>query len=197
MFDSVVFILDQNLTIWRIKKDLIDFRNSCRLIIHIPGVFLQRKHLKLQLLNIALWLPVSVFHLQGCDVPSHDGDVGSVGSSPGALTPDDPVGIWGQLRGLFGAAAHRLHLPDLRLARCLLHLRWGRENTHQHPRLRHDTLRSLTGKMPLCLSGGVGCFWAVFWFCLVSDDPRSHPRISQEERDYIINSIGPQVHMKH
>lgn len=65
----------------------------------------------------------------GCDVPGHDGDVGSVGSSSGALSPDDPVGIWGQLWGLFGSAAHRLHLPNLRLARCLLLLWWGRE-TH-------------------------------------------------------------------
>ncbi|XP_026156774.1 sialin [Mastacembelus armatus] len=42
------------------------------------------------------------------------------------------------------------------------------------------------------LCGGAGCLWAVFWFVLVSDDPRTHRRISKEERDYIINSIGPQ-----
>lgn len=42
-------------------------------------------------------------------------------------------------------------------------------------------------------SGGAGCFWAVLWFAFVSDDPRTHRRISDEERDYIINSIGPQV----
>uniref|UniRef100_H2LU41 Sialin n=1 Tax=Oryzias latipes TaxID=8090 RepID=H2LU41_ORYLA len=40
---------------------------------------------------------------------------------------------------------------------------------------------------------GAGCFWAVLWFAFVSDDPRTHRRISDEERDYIINSIGPQV----
>ncbi|XP_041867886.1 sialin [Melanotaenia boesemani] len=42
------------------------------------------------------------------------------------------------------------------------------------------------------LCGGAGCFWAVLWFLLVSDDPRTHRRISEEERDYIVNSIGPQ-----
>ncbi|XP_074930276.1 LOW QUALITY PROTEIN: sialin [Gadus morhua] len=42
----------------------------------------------------------------------------------------------------------------------------------------------------ICGSGG--CLWAVFWFFLVSDDPRTHRRISEEEKNYIINSIGPQ-----
>ncbi|XP_029977009.1 sialin [Salarias fasciatus] len=42
------------------------------------------------------------------------------------------------------------------------------------------------------LCGGAGCLWAVFWFILVSDDPRKHRRISKEERDYIIKSLGPQ-----
>ncbi|XP_071356297.1 sialin isoform X1 [Trachinotus anak] len=42
------------------------------------------------------------------------------------------------------------------------------------------------------LCGGAGCLWAVFWFIFVSDDPRTHRGISKEERDYIINSIGPQ-----
>lgn len=50
-----------------------------------------------------------------------------------------------------------------------------------------------TEEVLLCLTGGVGCLWAVFWFTLVSDDPRTHRRISEEERSYIINSIGPQV----
>ncbi|KAL4629422.1 sialin-like [Arapaima gigas] len=40
--------------------------------------------------------------------------------------------------------------------------------------------------------GGAGCLWAVFWFLLVSDEPRSHPRISVQERDYITSSIGAQ-----
>ncbi|XP_051247270.1 sialin [Dicentrarchus labrax] len=42
------------------------------------------------------------------------------------------------------------------------------------------------------ICGGAGCLWAVVWFIFVSDDPRTDPRISKEERDYIINSIGPQ-----
>lgn len=42
------------------------------------------------------------------------------------------------------------------------------------------------------LCGGGGCLWAVFWFALVADDPRTHKRISIEEREYIINSIGAQ-----
>uniref|UniRef100_A0A3Q0QU58 Sialin n=1 Tax=Amphilophus citrinellus TaxID=61819 RepID=A0A3Q0QU58_AMPCI len=42
------------------------------------------------------------------------------------------------------------------------------------------------------LCGSAGCLWAVFWFIFVSDDPRTHRRISKEERDYITNSIGPQ-----
>ncbi|XP_033493176.2 sialin-like [Epinephelus lanceolatus] len=42
------------------------------------------------------------------------------------------------------------------------------------------------------ICGGAGCLWTVFWFIFVSDDPHTHHRISKEERDYIINSIGPQ-----
>ncbi|KAM9838476.1 sialin [Aulostomus maculatus] len=42
------------------------------------------------------------------------------------------------------------------------------------------------------LCGGAGCLWAIFWFLFVFDDPRTHRRISEEERDYIINSIGSQ-----
>ncbi|XP_062846636.1 sialin [Trichomycterus rosablanca] len=38
--------------------------------------------------------------------------------------------------------------------------------------------------------GGAGCVWAVLWFILVSDEPRTHPRISDQEKEYIINSIG-------
>ncbi|XP_047663697.1 sialin isoform X2 [Tachysurus fulvidraco] len=38
--------------------------------------------------------------------------------------------------------------------------------------------------------GGAGCLWAVLWFIMVSDEPRTHPRISDREKEYIINSIG-------
>ncbi|XP_046874861.1 sialin isoform X2 [Hypomesus transpacificus] len=42
------------------------------------------------------------------------------------------------------------------------------------------------------ICGGAGCLWAVAWFILVSDNPHTHPRISKQEQDYIINTIGPQ-----
>ncbi|KAM9493106.1 sialin [Clarias gariepinus] len=38
--------------------------------------------------------------------------------------------------------------------------------------------------------GGAGCLWAVLWFIMVSDEPRLHPRISDQEKEYIVNSIG-------
>ncbi|KAL2080375.1 hypothetical protein ACEWY4_024168 [Coilia grayii] len=38
--------------------------------------------------------------------------------------------------------------------------------------------------------GGAGCVWAFFWFLMVSDDPQTHPRISECEKDYITKSIG-------
>lgn len=41
--------------------------------------------------------------------------------------------------------------------------------------------------------GGAGCLWAVLWFIMVSDEPQTHPRISDQEREYIINSIGSEV----
>lgn len=66
-----------------------------------------------------------------------------------------------------------------------------RSHGHMHHNVHSDgQIHSLP------LSGSVGCLWAVFWFIFVSDDPRTHRRISKEERDYIINSIGSQVHMK-
>ncbi|KAJ3608792.1 hypothetical protein NHX12_023322 [Muraenolepis orangiensis] len=42
------------------------------------------------------------------------------------------------------------------------------------------------------ICGGSGCLWSLFWFILVADDPRTHPRISEEEKTYIVTSIGPQ-----
>ncbi|KAF5908653.1 sialin-like isoform X1 [Clarias magur] len=38
--------------------------------------------------------------------------------------------------------------------------------------------------------GGAGCLWAVLWFIMVSDQPHLHPRISDQEKEYIVNSIG-------
>ena len=34
--------------------------------------------------------------------------------------------------------------------------------------------------------GGLGLVWCLAWFALVHDSPQSHPRISIEERDYIV-----------
>ncbi|RVE66729.1 hypothetical protein OJAV_G00110510 [Oryzias javanicus] len=99
---------------------------------------------------------------RGCDFPSYDGDVGSLGSPSGALPPDDPVWIWVQLWGLFGSATTGYICEQL----------------------------GWPAVFYIC--GGAGCLWAVLWFAFASDDPRTHRRISEKERDYIINSIGPQ-----
>lgn len=42
---------------------------------------------------------------------------------------------------------------------------------------------------------GIGAFsiiWFIFWTFLVFDTPADHPRISPEEKNYIINTIGHQ-----
>ncbi|XP_006816975.1 sialin-like [Saccoglossus kowalevskii] len=41
--------------------------------------------------------------------------------------------------------------------------------------------------------GIISLFWCVFWFFLIWDIPDSHPRISEEERSYIVNSITTNV----
>ncbi|XP_039595282.1 sialin isoform X1 [Polypterus senegalus] len=41
-------------------------------------------------------------------------------------------------------------------------------------------------------TGAAGCIWALLWFCLVTDEPLSHPRISKQERDHITSSVGLQ-----
>ncbi|XP_072029826.1 sialin-like [Amphiura filiformis] len=41
------------------------------------------------------------------------------------------------------------------------------------------------------LSGALGFIWFIFWALLIHDTPAKHPRISQEEREYIEKSIGP------
>lgn len=38
--------------------------------------------------------------------------------------------------------------------------------------------------------GGVGVLWSVAWFLLVFDHPDVHPRISQEEKHYIVQNCG-------
>ena len=44
--------------------------------------------------------------------------------------------------------------------------------------------------MNLILSGAIGCLWFVVWMLVVHDTPAQHPRISQEEKDYIESSVG-------
>jgi MFS family permease len=39
------------------------------------------------------------------------------------------------------------------------------------------------------LCGGLGVVWFVLWIALMHSDPRTHPRISEEERHYIVTSI--------
>ncbi|XP_006816974.1 sialin-like [Saccoglossus kowalevskii] len=61
---------------------------------------------------------------------------------------------------------------------------------------------SLSGVLSVTL-GWESCFyvfglcallWCVFWFLLIWDNPDSHPRIFEEERSYIVNSISTNVH---
>lgn len=46
------------------------------------------------------------------------------------------------------------------------------------------------------LSGALGTLWFILWWLLVYDSPAEHPRISIEERDYIIKSIGSAISQK-
>eukprot|EP00118_Oscarella_pearsei_P029123 m.3724 g.3724 ORF g.3724 m.3724 type:complete len:483 (+) comp9729_c0_seq1:143-1591(+) len=41
--------------------------------------------------------------------------------------------------------------------------------------------------------GAAGLLWCIAWFCIVHSYPRTHPRISKEERDFIESSIPPQT----
>lgn len=39
------------------------------------------------------------------------------------------------------------------------------------------------------VTGSVALVWSILWMALVSEDPKSHPRISEIERDYIVASL--------
>ncbi|XP_070533110.1 sialin-like [Ptychodera flava] len=41
-----------------------------------------------------------------------------------------------------------------------------------------------------------GCLWFIIWMILVYETPSSHPRISQEEREYIEKSLGEEINSK-
>lgn len=40
------------------------------------------------------------------------------------------------------------------------------------------------------VTGAVGLIWSLAWFMLIYDTPAQHPRISDDERNYIESSIG-------
>ena len=40
--------------------------------------------------------------------------------------------------------------------------------------------------------GAAGCIWFVLWYFLVFSSPEDHPRISTEEKEYIISNIYEQ-----
>lgn len=46
------------------------------------------------------------------------------------------------------------------------------------------------------LFGVIGCVWFVVWMLVVHDTPAQHPRISQEEKDYIETSVGTRQKLK-
>ena len=37
--------------------------------------------------------------------------------------------------------------------------------------------------------GGLACVWVLIWFYQTRDTPMEHPRISDIERDYIVNNV--------
>ncbi|XP_022823009.1 uncharacterized transporter slc-17.2-like isoform X1 [Spodoptera litura] len=43
------------------------------------------------------------------------------------------------------------------------------------------------------IQGLIGITWCFVWLYLVHDSPRTHPRISKGEREYILNAIGDKI----
>lgn len=41
--------------------------------------------------------------------------------------------------------------------------------------------------------GGLGLIWSIPWFFLVSEHPETHPRISLEEKQYIMHHCSKKV----
>ena len=39
-------------------------------------------------------------------------------------------------------------------------------------------------------SGGIGFLWSIVWLAIIHNSPKTHPRISQQEKTYLIRSIG-------
>lgn len=46
------------------------------------------------------------------------------------------------------------------------------------------------------VSGVLGTLWYAGWLYFVYDSPQEHPRISEEEKQYIISSLGESVSKK-
>lgn len=51
-------------------------------------------------------------------------------------------------------------------------------------------------EMAFYVCGIIGTAWYVAWFFLVFDSPQQHPRITQKEKDYIVESLGKSVSNK-
>ena len=39
-------------------------------------------------------------------------------------------------------------------------------------------------------TGGFAALWSSLWLAIIHNSPSQHPRISQQEKDYIVQSIG-------
>ncbi|KAJ3645922.1 hypothetical protein Zmor_023541 [Zophobas morio] len=51
-------------------------------------------------------------------------------------------------------------------------------------------IESLGWSWSFFINGGIVIVWCIFWILLVSDSPDKHPRISEEEKLYIVRSLG-------
>lgn len=51
-------------------------------------------------------------------------------------------------------------------------------------------------EMAFYVCGIIGTIWYIAWYFMVFDSPQQHPRISQKEKDYIVESLGKNVSKK-
>ena len=40
------------------------------------------------------------------------------------------------------------------------------------------------------MTGGFAFLWSLVWFAIIYNSPEEHPRISEQEKTYIVKSIG-------
>lgn len=45
--------------------------------------------------------------------------------------------------------------------------------------------------LELSFAGFIGCVWTAIWMYVVSDSPSEDKKISQQEKQYIEDSLGP------